>query len=56
MIVVISKVKQSLKLLSIYCYNEKTYIGEGEAIADVVVRLKETIRKRYELGDDDTVL
>ena len=34
-------------------YVGKTYIGDGEGVADVLVRLKETIRKRYELGDGD---
>lgn len=38
-------------------YVGRTFVGEGEAVADVLVRLKDTIRKRYELdGDDDSVI
>ena len=38
-------------------YVGRTFVGEGEAVADVLVRLKDTIRKRYELdGDDASVI
>lgn len=37
-------------------YVGRTFINEGEIVEDVLVRLKENIKKRYELDGDNGIV